>query len=181
MAQTVNKINRAGASAGGEDRMAAVEQAAQYMVQTLPRMFKIVKQRVRAADPSCRDMGDSQMWALRMIAEGKHLTSDLARHSNVTTPTMTRVIDGLVEKGFVERRHDPEDRRRIYLDVTALGAESANRWHQQFRAALASHLSPLSSSQLADIVRAFGHLQSLLPHDSVEVEGDLDHPGPGHN
>ncbi|MEO6458599.1 MAG: MarR family transcriptional regulator [Chloroflexia bacterium] len=168
MMHAENTFSETNKYVGNGNHAAAIEQAALYMVETLPRMFKTVKQRLRSADPGCRELGDSQMWTLRMLAEGKQVTSELAHHFNVTTPTMTRIVDGLVNKGLVERRHDPEDRRRIYLEVTAKGTESAKKAHEQFRATLADYLSPLSSEQLADIMRAFAHLKSLLPDDTVE-------------
>ena len=168
MAQTTSRYKEIEKRARSTDHADALEQAALYMVQTLPRMFKTVKQRLRGIDPSQIELGDSQMWALRLLAEGRQVTSDLAHHLNVTTPTMTRIVDGLVKKGFVERRHDPEDRRRIYLEVTGEGSECARKGHEQFRATLADYLSPLTNEQLADIMRAFAHLQSLLPDDSVE-------------
>ena len=168
MAQTTNRFREDGKGTGSIDHADALEQAALYIVQTLPRMFKTVKHRLRSTDPGHRELGDSQMWALRILAEGRQVTSDLAHHLNVTTPTMTRIVDGLVNKGFVERSHDPEDRRRIYLEVTGEGSECARKGHEQFRATLADYLSPLTNEQLADIMRAFAHLQSLLPDDNVE-------------
>ena len=168
MAQTVNRYKETEKRAGSADHADALEQAALYMVQTLPRMFKTLKHRLRNSEAGHIELGDSQMWALRLLAEGRHVTSDLAHHLNVTTPTMTRIVDGLVNKGLVERSHDPEDRRRIYLEVTGEGSECARKGHEQFRATLADYLSPLSNEQLEDIMRAFAHLQSLLPDDSVE-------------
>ena len=168
MTHTANTFSETNKHAGNGTHAAALEQTALYMVETLPRMFKTVKQRLRSSDPGCRELGDSQMWTLRMLAEGKQVTSDLAHHFNVTTPTMTRIVDGLVNKGLVERRLDPEDRRRIYLEVTAKGTESAKKAHEQFRVTLADYLSPLSSEQLSDIMRGFAHLKSLLPEEHVE-------------
>jgi len=168
MTHMANIFSETNKHAGNGNHAAALEQAALHMLETLPRMFKTVKQRLRSTDPGCRELGDSQMWTLRMLAEGKQVTSELAHHFNVTTPTMTRIVDGLVNKGLVERRHDPKDRRRIYLEVTAKGTESAKKAHEQFRATLANYLSPLSIEQLADIRRAFGHLQSLLPEEHIE-------------
>ena len=153
---------------GDPSHSEALEQAALYIIQTLPRMFKTIKHRARVVEAGQKELGDSQMWALRVLAEGKQVTSDLAHHLNVTTPTMTRIVDGLVNKGLVKRTHDLEDRRRIYLEVTGEGSECARKGHEQFRATLVDYLSPLSNEQLADIMRAFAHLQSLLPKEPVE-------------
>jgi hypothetical protein len=50
----------------------ALEQAALYMIQTLPRMFKTIKHRARVVEAGQKELGDSQMWALRVLAEDSY-------------------------------------------------------------------------------------------------------------
>jgi DNA-binding MarR family transcriptional regulator len=151
-----------------ETRRNGLDEAADQIVAVLPRMFKTVMRQARDAETLrgavTNDMGDAQIWTLHALMRGPQLASELARRSNVTNPTMTRIIDALVEKGFVERHPDPDDRRRIHLQLTATGSEIGTRVHECFRAALVSYLSPLSDTQLGDIRRAFAHLRSLIPH-----------------
>ncbi|WP_413451161.1 MarR family transcriptional regulator [Georgenia phoenicis] len=45
---------------------------------------------------------------------------DLARHLEVSMPTVSGIVDRLVERGMVERREDPSDRR---VRLTALSPE----------------------------------------------------------
>lgn len=55
-------------------------------------------------------------------APPKILASALADKLAVSRPSITGVIDGLVTKGLVERHHhDPDDRRRVGLNLTAKG------------------------------------------------------------
>jgi DNA-binding MarR family transcriptional regulator len=167
----------------GQER-ASIEEAVTQIIATMPRMFKTIKHQARSADTTtpAHDLGETQTWVLHALATGTQLTGELARRFNVTTPTITRMVDSMVERGYVERRPDSEDRRRIYLELTEAGTEVAHQAHEQFRASVARFLSPLSGEQLADIVQACGHLQSLLPsegHDYGELcparprEGDL--------
>jgi DNA-binding MarR family transcriptional regulator len=144
-----------------------LQETATRMVAILPRIFKTVMRQARESE-SLRsdvtsDMGDAQIWTLHALARGPMLASELARRSNVTNPTMTRIVDALVEKGFVERHPDPVDRRRIHLQLTKTGAQVGSYVHDCFRVALVRFLSPLSDTQIADIRRAFGHLSTLLP------------------
>jgi DNA-binding MarR family transcriptional regulator len=42
----------------------------------------------------------------------------IARRLKADPPTMSGVVDGLVNAGFVERREDPDDRRKLRLYLT---------------------------------------------------------------
>jgi DNA-binding MarR family transcriptional regulator len=168
-----------GAGPGPSADRAAVEKAASALIATLPRMLRNIKQQVRNTelDHSVRDLGDSQFWVLHALAVCPQLTTELARNFNVTNPTMTKIVDGLVERGYVRRRPDHEDRRRIYLELTETGMEIARFAHEQFRSTLTRFISPLSDAQLADITLACRHLSTLLPVDGYDL-GAL-HKSPG--
>lgn len=58
-----------------------------------------------------------QLRSLRAIAatENGIPTSKLAKHLNISSPTVTRIIDGLVDRHLVDRQADTEDRRRSRL------------------------------------------------------------------
>ena len=47
------------------------------------------------------------------------LTTGLARRLRVAVPTMTRMLDGLAERGLIERQPDPTSRRPIVDTTTA--------------------------------------------------------------
>lgn len=150
---------------------ASIDDAVTKVIATIPRMFKTIKHQARKADVTDHDLGETQIWVLYALTTGTQLTGELARRFNVTTPTITRMVDNLVERGYVERRPDSEDRRRIYLAPTEMGASVAQQNHEQFRASVTSFLSPLSGKQLADIVLACKHLQSLLPDEVYDYTG----------
>lgn len=41
----------------------------------------------------------------------------------MTAPSMTSIVNGLEEQGFVARTPDEDDRRRVQVDITAAGVE----------------------------------------------------------
>lgn len=47
--------------------------------------------------------------------------SDVATHLGVTLPTMSRIVDKLVERQLVAREGDPENRRRLILHLMPEG------------------------------------------------------------
>ncbi|HWE63995.1 MAG TPA: MarR family transcriptional regulator, partial [Chloroflexota bacterium] len=97
-----------------------------------------------------------------IAATGSALTTQLARQMEVTVPTMTGRIDGLVTRGFVERQPDPLDRRQIRLVLTATGREHFERCQQAIIDELQRLLAPLSADQQARLTAALQDLSLLL-------------------
>lgn len=143
-----------------------LQEAATELLSVLPRMARVIKQSARSGEQvgPLRELGESQVMVLfTLMRMGRQLTSELARRYHVTNPTMTRIVDELVKKGLVERQHDTKDRRCIFLELTEAGRELAAVAHEHGRKALVEYLQPLSQEELADVLRAFGHLRRLLP------------------
>ena len=69
------------------------------------------------------DLSLPQYRVLALLGEGSTASSVLARRLAVSPPSVTAVVDGLVARGLVERRPDPEDRRRLTLLLTRDGAK----------------------------------------------------------
>ena len=74
---------------------------------------------VRAA--AVRDLTLAQFRVLALIAAGDERSSLLADRLAVAKPTITAVVDGLVERGFVSREAVAGDRRSIRVTVTPSG------------------------------------------------------------
>ena len=56
--------------------------------------------------------------------------STLASHARVTKGAMTRLIDGLIKRGWVERTRDEADGRRVMVTLTRKGQAEAARLAQ---------------------------------------------------
>ena len=69
------------------------------------------------------DLTLSQYRTLMFLDEGWAAASVLADHLAVTRPSVTAVVDGLVARGFVERKHHDSDRRRIEHRLTEKGRQ----------------------------------------------------------
>lgn len=72
----------------------------------------------RAAD----SMSDAQLAVLADLRlNGRRTISTLAERERVATPSMTSLVNGLQEQGFVARTPDEDDRRRVQVDITEAG------------------------------------------------------------
>lgn len=67
------------------------------------------------------DLSSAQYRMLFQLADGAEASTTLARKLEVSAPSVTAVVDGLVNRGLIERTHSSLDRRRVSLDLTDEG------------------------------------------------------------
>lgn len=87
------------------------------------RMFAMVER----DQVCCGTVTVAQCVVLQTLLEGTWDVSSLAKHTRVTKGAMTRLLDGLESRGFVERQQDPDDGRRWLIVLTDAGVKEANR------------------------------------------------------
>jgi len=80
------------------------------------------KQRLRDALDIGR--GSGRVKSLMWLTEGPLSLSGLAEAIGVDAPYATLIVDSLEERGLVERRPDPADRRRKLVTLTPAGNEA---------------------------------------------------------
>ncbi len=68
-----------------------------------------------------------QFGVLRSIARKKRPFNELARHLSLQPPSILPSVDSLEQHGHIVRRGDPDDRRKVYLAITAKGKKLLNR------------------------------------------------------
>jgi DNA-binding MarR family transcriptional regulator len=105
----------------------------------------------------------SQFRALIFLGgrEGASL-SDVADHIGLTLPSMSKMVDGLVERRLVHREDHPDDRRRNTLSLTRQGREIAEAARAATLFALAARLRRLSPVDRGRVARAMDILRPLF-------------------
>jgi long-chain acyl-CoA synthetase len=86
----------------------------------------------------------AQYRVLANLSEGPSAASELAERLIVSRPSVTAIADGLVERGLVERRNEPHDRRAVIHVLTDHGFEvlaSADEAIERRLHAIAEHVS----------------------------------------
>jgi DNA-binding MarR family transcriptional regulator len=151
---------------GGEVSLEALVLA---LEETVPRYLRSLRQAVEQAEGPDR-LTMPQFRCLQAIAaeDGTALTTGLARRLRVAVPTMTRMLDGLVERGLVERRPDPTSRRQIRLVLTAEGRGLLARYEAVIEARLRRLLGLLDSAQRQRLLLAIGDLAGALDAEGRE-------------
>src|SRR5205823_8955079 len=83
-------------------------------VRTLARLARLLER-------GAGDLSLSQYRVLAMVDDGGERASWLAERLAVAKPTITAVVDGLVERGYLARSADNVDRRATRITLTAAG------------------------------------------------------------
>jgi DNA-binding MarR family transcriptional regulator len=65
----------------------------------------------------------AQYRILARLRSGQATVSELAEWHAVSLPTATKILDGLVERGWVDRQRSADDRRQVLLALTEAGKE----------------------------------------------------------
>ena len=89
---------------------------------------------------------------------GPTSVSTLAQVLSVRVPTVTGVLDRLVEEGLVCREENPEDRRSVLASLTPAGRSVVERVQAASRARLVDALQRLSAEQLHGLASALAAL-----------------------
>jgi MarR family transcriptional regulator, organic hydroperoxide resistance regulator len=61
---------------------------------------------------------------LRRVDEGHTSMAALAAFGNLTVPTVSESVEGLVRRGLINRQENPQNRRSILLSLTPSGREA---------------------------------------------------------
>lgn len=105
------------------------------------------------------DLTLRQVQVLVLVRATPDLTGqDLARVLDVTTPTMSGIVERIASRGWLERRPDPADRRRLLLRVTEEGQTVLAALEGPTREARARLLEGLDLDELADLSRLVGRM-----------------------
>ncbi|MEJ2477723.1 MAG: MarR family transcriptional regulator [Desulfobacterales bacterium] len=73
------------------------------------------------------DLPDAELRCLLLFGEERYLTpKGIAQKMNVVKSRISKIVDGLMKKGLIQRIKDPEDSRIHLLSLTADGQRKIN-------------------------------------------------------
>ena len=98
----------------------------------------------------------------RLVVGGERRATDLAADAFLDLSTVSRQVRSLVERGLVERRPDPEDRRGSMLTATAAGRAAFEHYRRQRDAQLAALLEPWPAEDRYQLIRLLARLNDDL-------------------
>ena len=88
--------------------------------------------------------------------------AELAAAEQVRPPTMSRIVDALVEARLVTRQADPEDRRSVRIAATAKGLRLMEAGRERRVRALGKRLAGLAESERRALARGVEILERVM-------------------
>jgi DNA-binding MarR family transcriptional regulator len=135
-------------------------QAARELLHGVMLFMRTIAAELRRS--STEPMAPAQFGTLLKIAAGPCTLSDLARHQAVSLPTVSKSIDALVRRGWIERYVDPTDRRQSLVRLTREGERVMADVKRRAEEHVASKLARLSVDERTQLVSAVDLLTRVI-------------------
>ena len=134
----------------------AVEDAAGRLSMAIARLVRSL----RRGSPS--GIGPGSLSALAtVVRHGPLRLGDLAVKEGITPPTLSRIMAGLEEGGYVTRTPDPTDGRATRAEATEAAVDLINGAGSSRAEVLRARMAALPPADLAALLRAVPVLEAL--------------------
>ncbi|WP_433406159.1 MarR family winged helix-turn-helix transcriptional regulator [Streptomyces sp. CA-146814] len=147
----------------------------QELLHLLTRAERLAARHVHAA----LDAFDCSVDAWRVLGllsgdQGRTMTA-LAEDAVLPAPTLTKLIDQLVDQNLVFRRVDPADRRRVLVQLTPRGLRRRRQLSRAVRAEWGPSSPGLTEDEESQLVPLLGRLSDALASGGDRVTtGDVE-------
>lgn len=107
---------------------------------------------------------------LRLFGTNENLNNkEIAKRMNLSPSRLTRIIDGLVQRGYMQREINQKDRRNMSVFLSRRGKILTNKLNKAFVGIHSEILEDINVSQHESLITAMEHL-------SVAIEKWLQKP-----
>ena len=134
---------------------------AQHILEVLLPLLHGVNSEIRASGDENFVISMSQFRALAYLRAKTATLNDIARWQEVSPATLSRMVTTLVERGWVERETDADDRRKINLRLTPSGLVVFEDIGMRTQEHLATALTELTSEELETVEKALNALARI--------------------
>lgn len=118
----------------------------------------------------------TQFMTLNLLPPEGMTLSDLARKLNLSAPTLNETVNSLEERGFVRRRRNPRDARKVNICATHRGERMQNSTSQDFHAFISELFRQMSRAQREGLMAGLEQMVRLSEQrsDNDGPSGRLD-------
>lgn len=135
-------------------RLLDVCYVAKRVVETLPELPEGMKPRHIHVLDAVYEMQHSQ---------GMCRVSDVSARLNITTPSVTKLIQELEQRGLLEKDADAEDRRVVLLRLTDDGMACVKRYVVDLHREWAEAMGDIADEQVEETIYLIEHLRNTMP------------------
>lgn len=147
----------------GNPKNNQLQKAVDAFWEALPPFWHSVRNFIRQIAAEQFDITVEQFHILRHIRKGHATVSELAQVKQISRPAISQSVDALVNKGLIERRPNPVDRRNVQLELTGEGDALLDTIFNQTRSWMAESFSALEKDDLNRLVQGLEVLKKVKP------------------
>lgn len=126
------------------------EQCASILMETMHPIMQFIRTEMRSQREPSLSVPQFRLLAFLNRHPGASL-SEVSEHLGVTRATASAMTDRLVQRNWVDRTADPQERRQIMLTLTDAGRIRLEQIRDLTRHRVAELLNQLSTEELADV------------------------------
>ena len=146
-------------SIGEETVSADTQTLATRLIETVPLIMRYMFRNLHETD---HRIEPNQLRILAMLADQQCNLSELAAKQAVSLPSMSKTVNMLVERGWIERTEAPQDRRMVRLCLTAQGRSALQEVHQAMIETTDAALSRLGPDERATLAAGLELLHTVF-------------------
>jgi len=144
-----------------------LDTCARELLDVMPLIMQDLRRTMRSQ--SAPDLRVPELRSLAFLRHnpGSNLT-DLAEYIGVSLPSMSKLVDTLTYRGFIERTPDAQDRRRVRLGLTEPGHAILAKAREAVKASFAAKLAGLGPQDVELVTGSMRLLHTLFtqPQDN---------------
>ena len=147
---------------------ASAQDCAREVLDVVPGVIRPIRQQMRSHRASGLSIPQFRSLCFVGRYDGASL-SMVAEHLDLSLPTVSRLINGLVERGYMQRKSSEDDRRHVSLSLRPRGQavmDQARRATQQF---LSEKFQKLNDEQRRALVTAMDALREVFEQEMPQV------------
>jgi DNA-binding MarR family transcriptional regulator len=140
---------------------ASPDESASELLDVVPIVMRDIRSEMRSRRSP--DLTVPQFRTLVFVNRNKDSSLlEVANFMGLTPPSVSRLVDILISRGFMIREEQPTDRRRVKLRVTSRGAVVLETCRKGTLAHLSGKLSCLAADDIEVVLRAMRALRTVF-------------------
>jgi DNA-binding MarR family transcriptional regulator len=145
------------------------ETIARELLDVIPMTMRSIRKEMRSRRGADLSVPEFRAMLFLQRAPGAAVYQ-AAEHLGLTPPTVSKMIDGLVERGLAQRVSAIEDRRRVELRLTAKGDSLVDKVRQETAAQFAERLAALPSPDRENLYAALQSLRRVFRAEAGDAK-----------
>ena len=143
------------------------QECANRVMDTVPLVMRFIRADMR--ENSAASLSIPQLRSLAFLKRNPGTSlSDLAEHLGVTCATASTTIERLVQRNFVQRTDNPQERRKVVLSLTDSGIQHLEQTQAETRTHIADLLDGLMETEIAQIEKGLILLKNVFEQSEVK-------------